>query len=366
MELADFYVASVLSDATAAAPIGNATRVGTINDVDTISVTNLGNHAGIDSTSSQDSNYYSVLLEAGKIASKVTLGFTLTRNTAYSANYATTSLFQFVDSDGSTVHLTLRGQGDGSMILSLGNYTAAGTALATIDTGDIKNNPLYVYVEIVVVIDDTNGSILVAIDDVETVNETGLDTNNGGNGDIGEIRWSGTSGSGVAYSVDNIYILSDVGATLPDRLGPTRVQDDNNANAGDHDEWTNDSNQTDNWSYADGVDTTVDGELVAHAFNDIPDSAAGSGNVLAIKFSWLTTDLGDPGDGLIDLGVHGAGDTDVYYINDYQPALAGSSTQVIIQHDPDEGTGTDTPWAAGEPGRVAAEDAQILARSTIV
>lgn len=367
MELVDFYTAS---DFTSAqwdnAPNGNMSEVagnGVGVNVDSYATTNLDSHFAFDGTTNPDTTYFNQAFPSGKEAAKVTQGFTLARRTTYTTK-GDQPLLQFVDTDGSTVHLTLRGQNDGSMIFSLGNYAAAGSALATIPASAIKTQPYWSYIEITVNINNTTGSIVVYSNSVQVTSVTGIDTRNGGNGIIGSLRWTGHgSGTSEVWCINNLYTLSDTGATYPDRLGPTRVQADNNPNAGDYEEWeVGDSTDTDNWLFSSGMSTTTTNQRTAHSYNGLASSVNASGDVVAVKYTWLASDTGAPGNGRLDLGIHGAADTDVYYATAVQPDPAGSSHQIIVEDDPETGS----PWAAGTAGRTAMNGCHQLTRSNII
>jgi hypothetical protein len=117
--------------------------------------------------------------------------------------------------EGGTTHVNVDFHGSSGTIPVYRNGTLLGTASGF-------PGPTYVFVEIMVVVDDTNGEIIVRIDNDEKLHLTSVDTRNGGTGVINNVLMGSNSGQQTWF--DDIYILDDTGTYNNTFLGDSNIK----------------------------------------------------------------------------------------------------------------------------------------------
>lgn len=162
------------------------------------------------------------------------------------ATFAAASIFRFCE--GATVHCAVGADASGHLTI----YGPAGTVLAT-STVVLSINVWY-YIEVVVVIADSGGSVTVYVDGTSAVTFSG-DTKNGSTGVCDNVKMiRPTSG----FFVDDTYILSAAGsAPFNARLGDIAVRTLLPSGNGASSQWTNSAgNSTNNYSYVDEANSS--------------------------------------------------------------------------------------------------------------
>lgn len=99
----------------------------------------------------------------------------------------------------------------------LASSAAAGLAL---------NENVWFHFETKLVVDGTNGSIELRVNEEEFINVTGLNTDPAGDGVVGDItfRAGAGGGGGDGYYLDDVYVLDTAGTRLNDFLGDCRIE----------------------------------------------------------------------------------------------------------------------------------------------
>jgi len=123
-----------------------------------------------------------------------------------------TNLVEFLE--GATLHVALAVNASGFLVVKRDT-----TVLATATSGPLAINTWY-YLEVKVVVHDSAGSVAVRIDAVPltfSASLTGVDTRNGGTGNVDRLGLRGGGGTGVF--VDDLYLCDDAGTTNNDFLG---------------------------------------------------------------------------------------------------------------------------------------------------
>ncbi len=89
-------------------------------------------------------------------------------------------------------------------------------------------------------IHDTTGTIQVRIDGVDVINETGLDTRNGGNvGIVDLVTFGSAEDNAIVLRICDIFILNEQGsAPLNDLIGPHTIESLRTDAAGNYTNWT--------------------------------------------------------------------------------------------------------------------------------
>jgi hypothetical protein len=122
--------------------------------------------------------------------------------------------------DGNVVHGTLRVLATGEWRYHLG--TEVGTTLGT-TSGFAATSGNWVYVELIVKVHDTLGTVDLVINGASALSLTGQDTRNAGNASVDRVRFYGSSNGSDDPTYDDIYILDDSGSVNNNRLGAQRV-----------------------------------------------------------------------------------------------------------------------------------------------
>lgn len=122
--------------------------------------------------------------------------------------------------DGNIVHGTLR-------ILTSGEWryhhsSEVGTTLGT-TSGFAATAGNWVYVELVVKIHDTLGTVDLVINGASALSLSGIDTRNAGNASCDRVRFYGSSNGSDDPTYDDIYVLDDSGSVNNNRLGAQKV-----------------------------------------------------------------------------------------------------------------------------------------------
>lgn len=122
---------------------------------------------------------------------------------------------------GSADHLWINALGSGAIEVRRGN---GGTVLGTTVGGVVAANTWF-FLEIAAVIADSGGQLFVAVDGIELINVTGIDTRNGGSS--GVFNAFDIIESGGTKDIDNLYIKDTLGFLGPSKFLPfTAIADD--------------------------------------------------------------------------------------------------------------------------------------------
>ena len=153
----------------------------------------------------------------------VIVGFgTLTQGSGVSEGPTSDGLL--LKGDGGTVtHLTIGTDATGKIEVRRGGTTVIATSAAPVITAA---NPGWHYVEVKATLHDTTGAVVVAVDGVEVINATGLDTKNGGTEAVFDAVTFVCNGTSTAFMarVDDVYICNGAGTSHNDLLGECRVR----------------------------------------------------------------------------------------------------------------------------------------------
>jgi hypothetical protein len=122
--------------------------------------------------------------------------------------------------EGNISHGTLRVLTSGEWRYHLG--TEIGTTIGT-TSGFAATANNWVYVELIVKIHDTLGTVDLVINGASALSFTNIDTRNAGNGVCDRVRFYGSSNGSDDPTYDDIYILDDTGSVNNNRLGAQRV-----------------------------------------------------------------------------------------------------------------------------------------------
>lgn len=132
---------------------------------------------------------------------------------------ASTHIFGFRSDVGATLHVSVGVSAAGELVIRNGGVTELARS-APVIIGDV-----WYHIEARCVLHDSTGEIQVRVDGVEVINETGLDTKNGGTKTVFDTaRWerSGLGGS-AAHDYDDVFVMNGVGPNNNNFLGPCRV-----------------------------------------------------------------------------------------------------------------------------------------------
>jgi hypothetical protein len=113
--------------------------------------------------------------------------------------------------------------------------TEIGTLLGTTSGASIPPG-FWFYVELVVKIADTGGTIDLYINGTNVLSLSSQDTRNGGNASADRVKWVSSSSEPCQY--DDIYILDDTGSVNNARLGSQKVIGSLPAGAGSSTQFT--------------------------------------------------------------------------------------------------------------------------------
>lgn len=122
--------------------------------------------------------------------------------------------------DGNIIHGTLRVLTSGEWRYHLGSEV--GTTLGT-TSGFAATAGNWVYVELIVKISDTVGTVDLVINGASALSLSSQDTRNAGNASVDRVRFYGSSNGSDDPTYDDIYILDDSGSVNNQRLGAQRV-----------------------------------------------------------------------------------------------------------------------------------------------
>lgn len=133
----------------------------------------------------------------------------------YQTHSTTTPILQL--RDGTTLHVDLRLNGDGTLTVTR-NGTALGSTLSSLSQGTTS------YLEFKATIADATGAVEVRIDGVTALTLTGVDTRNAANASANRLYLGGAGISGSAeYFYDDLYLCDGQGSVNNDFLGDCRV-----------------------------------------------------------------------------------------------------------------------------------------------
>lgn len=201
----------------------------------------------------------------------------------------------FLSDSGATQHVGIVPVTGGRIRVYRGS-----TQIAESADGAVPENS-WCYVEFKAVIDDAAGEIVVKVDNVEVINESGIDTRNGGTSpNIDRLRLN--TWNAVWYFRD-VYLCSLAGASFNDFLGPINVEALLPDGVGDNSDWTPNGAAT-GWQAEDERDPDNDTTYVAanaaglrddYSFEDL---AVITDNILAVQVASLARS----GDLPLDLG----------------------------------------------------------------
>lgn len=121
--------------------------------------------------------------------------------------------------DGTTVHGTLRMNTSGEFSYFRG--TEIGTQLGSTTSGASIMPGQWFYVELVVKIADSGGTVDLYINGTNVLSVASADTRNGGNASVDRAKWISSSADACQY--DDIYVLDDTGSVNNSRLGSHKV-----------------------------------------------------------------------------------------------------------------------------------------------
>jgi hypothetical protein len=131
----------------------------------------------------------------------------------------------FIDIASGNSHVDLRRNSSGAFY-----FTRNGTAIGSASSFRLNTTSLWVYMEVKVTIDDTNGGVWLKVmgnDEIRegayAVSPTTLDTRNGTPTTADQIMMRGWSGNTNVY-YDDVYICDSSGSVNNDFLGDVRVQ----------------------------------------------------------------------------------------------------------------------------------------------
>lgn len=241
----------------------------------------------------------------------IVLGFAYTHYTESAYN-----LVQLLE--GSTPHLTVRVAADGLLSVYRGDHT--GTLLATATGGTELPAWLTVaYIEVTATIHDSTGAVTVAVDGVNLIEQTSINTRNGGTGALD--GWS-ISGSAGGARMGDLYVLDPGDGIAPTAAtGETsRVDVKTPIAAASPSEWSTSSGATKPSAVADTgspdddstyVVTSTDGAVDMYRVSAVdhnPETihavrvsawarrVQGAATSLAMRAAWtgVTTQIGDP------------------------------------------------------------------------
>ena len=141
----------------------------------------------------------------------VVVGFAFQPKTAFAA----VTILSLMD--GSTQHINLRHTGGGEFSIHRGNTllaTTSGAAIAVDSWG---------FIELKVTTHDTTGAYELRVNGVNVLSATNVDTRNGGNSYITNVKLELNTGVTNNYIFDDLYILDTSGSVNNDFLGNRRV-----------------------------------------------------------------------------------------------------------------------------------------------
>ncbi len=164
-------------------------------------------------------------------------------------------VFKFLE--GITVHVMIK--------FTLANGTieverSGGGFIATSSTSAYPLNAWF-HIEVKIKIHDTTGTAQIRIDGVDVINETGLDTRNGGTAGLIDLVTFGSAESNSAIlRINDIFILNEQGsAPLNDLIGPHTIESLRADGAGNYTNW--DPLAGTNWEAVDDpIDAVHDGD----------------------------------------------------------------------------------------------------------
>lgn len=134
-----------------------------------------------------------------------------------------------------TRHIYLKlSNGDFSIKVNRGT-----TVLFTSSSGVIPFNSWF-FLEFKVTIHDTAGTVQVRVDGVDVINETSVDTRNGGSdGLIDRIEFGSAENNSIQLRVCDIHLINEQGsAPLNDLIGPHTIESLRTDAAGNYTNWT--------------------------------------------------------------------------------------------------------------------------------
>ena len=132
-------------------------------------------------------------------------------------NNSTGTMELFRIGNGTDVHLILRRSIDGALYVTREGVTVAGPSAP-----DVMRDDTYYYVEFKSTIDNAAGAVVVRINTVEVINQTGIDTQAGASATVTNIQFTGNGNAN--HDIDDLYALDDTGGVNDDFLGDVRVE----------------------------------------------------------------------------------------------------------------------------------------------
>jgi hypothetical protein len=188
--------------------------------------------------------------------------------------------------DGSTAHVGLRLNSDGSITAKRGDIRGGGgTSLGSTSAGVVTAGAK-LWFEIRVTVDDSAGVLRVRVGGTEVLTLTGVDTRNGGNASLNKIYWAGQAALEVPL-LDDVLIMDTAGASFNDWPGEVELHYQAAASAGNHSDFTPTSGanytNVDEASTPDDDTTKVSSTTSAHRDNyGVAALGISSGSVLAV------------------------------------------------------------------------------------
>ncbi len=133
------------------------------------------------------------------------------------------------------VHMTLKFTGSNGTISM--NHPAGGFIAESAQAAFPSLQ--WFHLEVKLKIDDTTGTVQVRVDGVDVINETGLDTRNGGaDALIDSIAFGSAESNNVFLKICDIFILNEQGsAPLNDLIGPHTIESLRTDAAGNYTNW---------------------------------------------------------------------------------------------------------------------------------
>src|SRR5574337_15066 len=157
--------------------------------------------------------------------------------------------------ENGTVHIDLRTNGSGIFYVTR-NGTTLGTGTTPLTSG------VWYYVEMKAVIHDTAGSVELRLNGVTEISLSGIDTRNGANGVITQIKL-GCFGNAPQKYFDDLYVCDTSGSVNNDFLGDVRIEAlFPNGNGAKSNLVGSDSNSTDNYLLVDEATPNADTDYV--------------------------------------------------------------------------------------------------------
>lgn len=200
----------------------------------------------------------------GAVYGTLILGFAF-KPVAAASNTPAYPILVFEDAAGAVQCVIHRTEANGLEVRA----SSAGTLLAS-SADSVITTDAWQYVEIKIVC-DASGSVIIRIDGVEVINQTGIDTQTVNSGGIQTLHFRAYNKGSSYYSyIDDLVIMDGTGATFNDFLGDVQVAGHLPDADGSHTDWT--STEADQHSAVDDVGAAFDDEYIESATEGHKDS----------------------------------------------------------------------------------------------